>query len=168
MSITKSVTRSRFTWSVMAVFGSIALLVAPQMSFADNAAPASPASPATPASPAAPTAPAPAAHKPVPAKKKAMHKKHPVRHAAKAGYKGLSIMGKVVATDLSASPETIVVSKSLGKKGTLVFGGDLTSHTVILKGRKHVKASAIKEGEKVTVHYKKAMGSLIVTKICIR
>lgn len=160
MSRTKSVTLSRLSWSMLAVFGSIALLVAPQLSFADNTAPPAPASPAAPM---APMAPAPVAHKPAPAKKKVMAKKQHI----KGGYKGLSIMGKVVATDLSDSPKTLVVSRSLGKKGSLVFGGDLTSHTAIMKGRKHVKASAIKAGQKVTVHYKKAMGSLIVTEVWI-
>lgn len=151
MSLTTSRTLSRFAWSLVAVFGSTALLLAPQLSFADNAAPAAPA------------APAPAAPAKKPAKKMAMPKKHP----AKPRYKGLSFAGTVVATDLSASPQTIVVSRGRGKK-EIVFGGALTAHTAVVKGRKHVRPSAIKTGEKVVVHYKRAMGTLIVTGIWIR
>ncbi|MHB1286900.1 MAG: hypothetical protein ACYCYP_10145 [Leptospirales bacterium] len=160
MPLNTTRTLSRLTWSTLAAVGSLALLLVPQSGFADNMA-AAPAAPA--ASPAKPAAAAPATKAPV--KKKAMAKmakKHPV----KSGYKGLSFTGTVVATDLSASPQTVVVSTGKGKKEN-VFGGALTAHTLILKGHKHVKASSIQQGDKVVVQYKKAMGTLIVTKIWV-
>jgi hypothetical protein len=159
MSLNLSRPISRLAWSALAIAGTFALLASPKVVIADNAAPA--------------TAPAPAASpasKPAPAKK-AMAKKKPAvkKHMKKASYTGPSFAGRVVATDLSASPATIVVSRDLGKKkGHIVFGGDLTSRTVIMKGHKHVKASAISRGEKVVVHYKRSMGSLVVTSVWIR
>ncbi len=163
MPLNTNRTLSRLTWSTLAAVGSLALLLVPQSGFADNTAPAPQAPAAAPAAPAAPAKPAaPAPAKKAPVKKKAMAKKHPV----KSGYKGLSFAGTVLSTDLSESPQTIVVSRGMGKK-EIVFGGDLTAHTVILKGHKHVKASSLEKGDKVVVHYKKAMGTLIVTKIWV-
>ncbi len=155
MSLNLSRPISRLAWSALAIAGTVALLASPKVVIADNAAPA--------------TAPAPAS-KPAPAKK-AMAKKKPAvkKHMKKASYTGPSFAGRVVATDLSASPATIVVSRGLGKKkGNIVFGGDLTSRTVIMKGHKHVKASAIRSGDKVVVNYKRSMGSLVVTSVWIR
>lgn len=155
MSLNLSRPISRLAWSALAIAGTVALLASPKVVIADNAAPA--------------TAPAPAS-KPAPAKK-AMAKKKPAvkKHMKKASYTGPSFAGRVVATDLSASPATIVVSRGLGKKkGDIVFGGDLTSRTVIMKGHKHVKASAIRSGDKVVVNYKRSMGSLVVTSVWIR
>jgi len=37
-----------------------------------------------------------------------------------------------------------------------------------MKGHKRVKASAIKRGQRVVVHYRKAMGSLAITSVWIR
>ena len=151
---------SRMAVSFLAILGSFALLVSPEVVMADNAAPAAAPQTTAPAAPAAP------AKKPVATKKKPAVKK---KHVKKASYKGPSFEGRVVATDLSASPATLVVSRSLGKKkGTVVFGGDLTSRTVIMKGHKRVKASAIKRGQRVVVHYRKAKGSLTVTSVWIR
>lgn len=155
MSLNLSRPISRLAWSALAIAGTVALLASPKVVIADNAAPA--------------TAPAPAS-KPAPAKK-AMAKKKPAvkKHMKKASYTGPSFAGRVVATDLSASPATIVVSRGLGKKkGNIVFGGDLTSRTVIMKGHKHVKASAIRSGDNVVVNYKRSMGSLVVTSVWIR
>ncbi|MHB1925930.1 MAG: hypothetical protein ACYCRD_01520 [Leptospirillum sp.] len=161
MSLNFSRPISRLAWSALAIAGTVALLASPKVVIADNAAPAPATAPAPAATPASKPAPA----------KKAMAKKKPAvkKHMKKASYTGPSFAGRVVATDMSASPATIVVSRSLGKKkGHIVFGGDLTSHTVIMKGHKHVKASAIRSGEKVVVHYKRSMGSLVVTSVWIR
>ncbi|MCL4461857.1 MAG: hypothetical protein M1297_09155 [Nitrospirae bacterium] len=148
---------SRLVLSMLAIAGSFALFSAPKIVMADN-----------PAAAPAPQTSAPAA----PAKKPmAMKKMKPAvkKHVKKASYKGPSFAGRVVATDLSSTPATIVVSRTLGKKnGTIVFGGDLTSRTVIMKGHKRVKASAIKSGQRVVVHYRKGMGSLTVTSVWIR
>lgn len=153
MSLNLSRPILRLAWSALAIAGTFALLASPKVVIADNAAPA-----AAPAS------------KPAPAKKTMAKKKPAVKkHMKKSSYTGPSFAGRVVATDLSASPATIVVSRGLGKKkGHIVFGGDLTSRTVIMKGHKHVKASAIRSGEKVVVHYKRSMGSLVVTSVWIR
>ncbi len=153
---------SRMAVTLVAVLGSFALLVSPEVVMADNSTPAAPATSPQATPPAAPASPA---KKPVAAKKKKAVKKH----VMKASYKGPSFAGRVVATDLSSSPATLVASRSLGKKkGTVVFGGDLTSRTVIMKGHKRVKASAIKRGQRVVVHYRKAMGSLTITSVWIR
>lgn len=82
---------------------------------------------------------------------------------------GPSFSGTITATDLSASPMTVVAVRSLGKKkGDFVFGGILTSHTVIMKGKKHIKASDLAKGQKAVIYYKKAMGTLVITKIWVR
>jgi hypothetical protein len=159
MSLNLSRHFSRMAFSALAIAGSVALLVSPKVVMADNPAPAAAPQTTAPAAPAAP------AKKPVAMKKKPAVKKH----VKKASYKGPSFAGRVVATDLSSSPATLVVSRTLGKKkGTIVFGGDLTSRTVIMKGHKRVKASAIKSGQRVVVHYRKAKGSLTVTSVWIR
>lgn len=165
MSLNLSRPILRLAWSALAIAGTFALLASPKVVIADNAAPATTPAPATAPAPAA----APAS-KPAPAKKSMAKKKPAVKkHMKKASYTGPSFAGRVVATDLSASPATIVVSRGLGKKkGHIVFGGDLTSRTVIMKGHKHVKTSAIRSGEKVVVHYKRSMGSLVVTSVWIR
>ncbi len=158
MSFNHSRTISRISWSFLAVFGSLALLSSPGLTLADNA-PAAPAAsaPAAPAAPAKPMAPA----------KKAAPKKKVVKK--KQMHMGPSFSGTIRATDLSASPMTVVAVRSLGKKkGDFVFGGILTSHTVIMKGKKHIKASGLETGQKAVIYYKRAMGTLVITKIWVR
>jgi len=164
------VTRSgRIALAGLAIIGSLSILGLPQTSFADNtAAPAAtaPAATAPAAAPAAPAKPA-AAKKKVASKKKAVAKKKVA--AKKKGHHGPVFVGVVTAVNRDSSPMTIVASRSLGKKGgDIVFGGDITSHTMVMKGRKHISAKDIKSGEKVVIHYKASMGTLVVTGVSVR
>jgi hypothetical protein len=162
------VTRSgRIALAGLAIIGSLSILGLPQTSFADNtAAPAATAPAAAPAAPAAPAKPA-VAKKKVAAKKKVVAKKKVA--AKKKGHHGPVFVGVVTAVNRDSSPMTIVASRSLGKKGgDIVFGGDITSHTMVMKGRKHISAKDIKSGEKVVIHYKASMGTLVVTGVSVR
>ena len=117
--------------------------------------------------PAATTAPAKAtAKKPVAKKavKKKAAKKH-VRHARKGAP---VFVGSITHIDMNASPMTITVVKNAGKKSEFVFGGDLSSKTVIFKGRKKVGMSALQEGQRVVLRYHRTHSSLVVTAIHIR
>ena len=137
---------SALGWTVTPLSMGIAL--------ADNAAPATPA---------AKTAPAKAqAKKPV-AKKKAA-KKH-----VRTAHKGAPVfVGSISHIDMNASPMTITVVKNAGKKSEFVFGGDLSSRTVIFKGRKKVGMSALQEGQRVVLRYHRTHESIAVTAIHIR
>ncbi len=124
---------------------------------ADNTAPAKPAATSAPAKA---TAKKPAAKK---AAKKKVAKKH-VRHA----HKGAPVfVGSIAHIDMNASPMTITVVKNKGKKSESVFGGDLSSRTLIYKGRKKVGMSALQEGQKVVVRYHRTHSSIAVTAIHI-
>ena len=159
------VTRSgRIALAGLAIIGSLSILGLPQTSFADNTA--APAATAPAAAPAAPAKPA-VAKKKVAAKKKVVAKKKVA--AKKKGHHGPVFVGVVTAVNRDSSPMTIVASRSLGKKGgDIVFGGDITSHTMVMKGRKHISAKDIKSGEKVVIHYKASMGTLVVTGVSVR
>lgn len=160
MSFNHSRIISRLSWSFLAVFGSLALLASPRLTLADNA-------PAPAASAPAASTPAPAPAKPMAPAKKAAPKKKVVKK--KHMHMGPSFTGTITAMDLSASPMTVVAVRSLGKKkGDFVFGGILTSHTIIMKGKKHIKPSALKKGQKAVIYYKRAMGTLVITKIWVR
>ncbi len=137
---------SALGWTVTPLSMGIAL--------ADNAAPATPA---------AKTAPAKAqAKKPV-AKKKAA-KKH-----VRTAHKGAPVfVGSISHLDMNASPMTITVVKNAGKKSEFVFGGDLSSRTMIFKGRKKVGMSALQEGQRVVLRYHRTHESIAVTAIHIR
>ncbi len=137
---------SALGWTVTPLSMGIAL--------ADNAAPATPA---------AKTAPAKAqAKKPV-AKKKAA-KKH-----VRTAHKGAPVfVGSISHIDMNASPMTITVVKNAGKKSEFVFGGDLSSRTMIFKGRKKVGMSALQEGQRVVLRYHRTHESIAVTAIHIR
>lgn len=137
---------SALGWTVTPLSMGIAL--------ADNAAPATPA---------AKTAPAKAqAKKPV-AKKKAA-KKH-----VRTAHKGAPVfVGSISHLDMNASPMTITVVKNAGKKSEFVFGGDLSSRTVVFKGRKKVGMSALQEGQRVVLRYHRTHESIAVTAIHIR
>ncbi len=137
---------SALGWTVTPLSMGIAL--------ADNAAPATPA---------AKTAPAKAqAKKPV-AKKKAA-KKH-----VRTAHKGAPVfVGSISHIDMNASPMTITVVKNAGKKSEFVFGGDLSSRTVVFKGRKKVGMSALQEGQRVVLRYHRTHESIAVTAIHIR
>ena len=137
---------SALGWTVSPLSMGIAL--------ADNAAPATPA---------AKTAPAKTQAK-KPAVKKKVAKKH-VRHA----HKGAPVfVGSITHLDMNASPMTITVVKNAGKKSEFVFGGDLSSRTVIFKGRKKVGMSALQEGQRVVLRYHRTHESIAVTAIHIR
>ena len=137
---------SALGWTVTPLSMGIAL--------ADNAAPATPA---------AKTAPAKTQAK-KPAVKKKVAKKH-VRHA----HKGAPVfVGSITHLDMNASPMTITVVKNAGKKSEFVFGGDLSSRTVIFKGRKKVGMSALQEGQRVVLRYHRTHESIAVTAIHIR
>ena len=157
----------RIALAGLAILGSISILGLPQTSFADNtAAPATTAPAAAPAAAPATTAPA-AVVKKASSKKKAVAKKKVV--AKKKGHHAPTFVGVVTAVNMDSSPMTIVASRSLGKKnGNIVFGGDITSHTMVMKGHKHISAKDIKSGEKVVIHYKAAMGTLVVTGVSVR
>ena len=137
---------SALGWTVTPLSMGIAL--------ADNAAPATPA---------AKTAPAKAqAKKPV-AKKKAA-KKH-----VRTAHKGAPVfVGSISHIDMNASPMTITVVKNAGKKSEFVFGGDLSSRTVVFKGRKKVGMSALQKGQRVVLRYHRTHESIAVTAIHIR
>lgn len=156
----------RIALAGLAVLGSISILGIPQTSFADNTA-----APAATAPAAAPATTAPS--KPAVTKKKVVSKKKPVTKkkviAKKKGHHAPTFVGVVTAVNSDSSPMTIVASRSLGKKnGNIVFGGDITSHTMVMKGHKHISAKDIKSGEKVIIHYKAAMGTLVVTGVSVR
>ena len=141
---------SALGWTVTPLSMGIAL--------ADNAAPATPA---------AKTAPAKAqAKKPV--AKKAVKKKMAKKHVRTA-HKGTPVfVGSISHIDMNASPMTITVVKNAGKKSEFVFGGDLSSRTVIFKGRKKVGMSALQEGQRVVLRYHRTHESIAVTAIHIR
>ncbi len=141
---------SALGWTVTPLSMGIAL--------ADNAAPATPA---------AKTAPAKAqAKKPV--AKKAVKKKMAKKHVRTA-HKGAPVfVGSISHIDMNASPMTITVVKNAGKKSEFVFGGDLSSRTVIFKGRKKVGMSALQEGQRVVLRYHRTHESIAVTAIHIR
>ncbi len=158
----------RIALAGLAIIGSVSMLGLPQVSFADNTPAAAPAAPAAtaPAKPAAAPAKPVAKKKPV-TKKKAAAKKKVV--AKKKGHHAPAFVGVVTSVNLDSSPMTLVAKRSLGKKqGNIVFGGDITSHTIVMKGHKHLSAKAIKAGDKVVIHFKAAMGTLVVTGVSIR
>ncbi len=156
----------RIALAGLAILGSISILGLPQTSFADNTAAPATTAPAATAPAAAPAKPA-AAVKKASSKKKAVAKKKVV--AKKKGHHAPTFVGVVTAVNMDSSPMTIVASRSLGKKnGNIVFGGDITSHTMVMKGHKHISAKDIKSGEKVVIHYKAAMGTLVVTGVSVR
>ena len=133
-----------------------------ESAIADNAAPATPAAKPAPAQPA----PAKPAMKKAAAKKPA--KKKVVKKHAHGLPKGVRLfVGSIANLDMNASPMTITAVKNAGKKNEFVFGGDLTSKTAIFKGKKKVGMSALKEGQKVVLHYHRTHETLIVTAIHI-
>lgn len=137
---------SALGWTVSSLSMGIAL--------ADNAAPATPA---------AKTAPAKTQAK-KPAVKKKVAKKH-----VRTAHKGAPVfVGSITHLDMNSSPMTITVVKNAGKKSEFVFGGDLSSRTVIFKGRKKVGMSALQEGQRVVLRYHRTHESIAVTAIHIR
>jgi hypothetical protein len=147
------------------ILSAMGLTVAPLSvgsALADNAAPAGTAPAATAPAKTAPAA-KPAAKK-APVKKVA--KKH-VKVAKKKVFHGPTFAGVVKHMDMNASPMTLVVVKNSGKKSEFVFGGDLTSRTAIYKGKKKVGMSALKEGQKVVLHYRNTHGSVVITALWI-
>ncbi|MDA8111547.1 MAG: hypothetical protein M0T83_03750 [Nitrospiraceae bacterium] len=140
---------SALGWTVTPLSMGIAL--------ADNAAPATPAAKTAPAKPQA-----------KPAAKKAVKKKVAKKHVRTA-HKGAPVfVGSITHIDMNASPMTITVVKNAGKKSEFVFGGDLSSRTVVFKGRKKVGMSALQKGQRVVLRYHRTHESIAVTAIHIR
>jgi Cu/Ag efflux protein CusF len=120
--------------------------------FADNA-PAAKSTTAPAAKPAAKKAAKPAAKKHVKVARK-------VSHAP-------TFTGVIRHMDMNANPMTLVAVNNPGKKSEFVFGGDLTSKTAVHKGKKKVGMGALKEGQKVVLHYHRSRGSIAITAIWI-
>lgn len=150
--------KSFFGLVILAAMGWISAPMAVGTALADNAAPA-----------AAPSAPSTPAAKPVakkaPAKK--MAKKVAKKKAAKKMVHVPTFAGVIRHMDMNANPMTLVVIKGSGRS-EFVFGGDLTGKTAVYKGKKKVGMSALKEGQKVVLHYRNIHGSVAISAIWIR
>ncbi len=76
-----------------------------------------------------------------------------VRANAAEEFMNRRVSGKVVATDIEATPNTIVVKAKTWKKQSLVVGADVTGKTVIKKGENIITLRDIKPGENVDMAY---------------
>lgn len=123
---------------------------------ADNAPATAPAPATTPA-----PAKAPAAKKAV----KPVAKKH-AKVAKKASHVP-TFTGVIRHMDMNASPMTLVAVNNAGKKSEFVFGGDLTSKTIVFKGKKKVGMNGLKEGQKVVIHYHRTHAGIAISAIWI-
>ncbi|MDR4478182.1 MAG: hypothetical protein R3B37_00325 [Nitrospira sp.] len=85
-----------------------------------------------------------------------------------AGAMERTVRGNVVATNLSADPQTIVVKVMLANKDELIVGARVPTDTRITRGTKAARLADIKVGESAEVTYLKKSDGLIARSIHVR
>ncbi|MHB8542685.1 MAG: hypothetical protein ACYC9S_01605 [Leptospirales bacterium] len=78
-----------------------------------------------------------------------------------------SFSGTLEKVDLRDHPMTVMAVSNQGTPSEFVFGGDLTPGTNVLKNGKSVGVKSLKQGERVTLIYKKTEDSLLILRIRI-
>ena len=83
---------------------------------------------------------------------------------AKSG-RTYKVQGTVIAVTLSQNPPLIVVKTPLGPRNYMTVGATVTAHTTILRGKKRVALSTIREGESIWLTYVKTQGGVMAETI---
>ena len=71
------------------------------------------------------------------------------------------VQGTVIAITLTQTPPLIVVKTPLGPKNHMTVGAAVTAQTKIVRGKKRIALSTIREGEVVWLTYVKAPGGVL-------
>lgn len=79
-----------------------------------------------------------------------------------------SVQGTVVATNVDADPQIIVVEVLLPNQEELVVGASVSTDTTIMKGKQAVLLADIQVGEKANITYLKTPDGLIAQSIHVR
>jgi hypothetical protein len=80
-----------------------------------------------------------------------------------------TVEGTVVATDVTADPQTIVVEVTLpNKKEALVVGARVPTDTRIKRGKQDAQLADVKVGEKAAITYLKTPDGLIARSVHVR
>lgn len=79
-----------------------------------------------------------------------------------------TVRGTVVATDTSASPQTIVVKVPLPNKDVLIVGADVPSDARITRRGRTAKLENLKAGDKAELSYVKSEEGLTARSIRVR
>lgn len=79
-----------------------------------------------------------------------------------------SVQGTVVATNVDADPQIIVVEVLLPNQEELVVGASVSTNTTIMKGKQAVGLDDIQVGEKAHITYLKTPDGLIAQSIHVR
>ncbi len=79
-----------------------------------------------------------------------------------------SVQGTVVATNVDADPQIIVVEVVLPNQEELVVGASVSTDTTIMKGKQAVLLADIQVGEKANIMYLKTPDGLIAQSIHVR
>lgn len=79
-----------------------------------------------------------------------------------------TVQGTVVATNVDADPQIIVVEVVLPNQEELVVGASVSTDTTIMKGKQAVLLADIQVGEKATITYLKTPDGLIAQSIHVR
>ena len=79
-----------------------------------------------------------------------------------------TLRGTVVATNVDADPQTIVISVVLPNKEELIVGARVPQDTNITRKKQAAGLAELKSGEKVEITYLKAPDGLIARSIHVR
>lgn len=79
-----------------------------------------------------------------------------------------TVQGTVVATNVDADPQIIVVEVVLPNQEELVVGASVSTDTTIMKGKQAVLLADIQVGEKANITYLKTPDGLIAQSIHVR
>ena len=71
------------------------------------------------------------------------------------------VQGTVIAITLTQTPPLIIVKTPLGPKNHMTVGAAVTPQTKIMRGKKRIALSTIREGEVVWLTYVKAPGGVL-------
>lgn len=79
-----------------------------------------------------------------------------------------TLRGTVIATNVDADPQTVVVSVPLPNKEELIVGARVPRDTRIMRGKQAARLADLKVGEMAEITYLKAPDGLIARSIHVR
>ncbi len=79
-----------------------------------------------------------------------------------------TVRGTVVATDVTADPQTIVVEVMLPNQEALVVGVRVPTDTKIKRGKQDARLADVKVGERADITYLKTPDGLIARSVHVR
>jgi hypothetical protein len=80
----------------------------------------------------------------------------------------LSVTGKVVAVNVSASPNVIVITTTTAKRQEMIVGATVARDVTITRGNQRLELKDVKQGDMVELKYVKGPEGLAARSIHVR